>query len=137
MAQDVSLASMSLGELKKLHTKIINEVQKRERLSKLDVLKRIEQVAREAGLSVADLVGGKSGAAFSLPKASGPAKRGKTGKVKPKYQNPNNLSQTWTGRGRKPDWVKAHLGTGRALEALLIDKGPAIPPPPRKETQDA
>lgn len=27
-------------------------------------------------------------------------------KGKPKYQNPNNLEQTWTGRGKKPNWLK-------------------------------
>ncbi len=27
-------------------------------------------------------------------------------KGKPKYRNPNNPEQTWTGRGKKPNWLK-------------------------------
>jgi DNA-binding protein H-NS len=29
----------------------------------------------------------------------------KRAKVKPVYQNPDNSAQTWTGRGRTPQWV--------------------------------
>ena len=27
-------------------------------------------------------------------------------KGKPKYRNPDNPDQTWTGRGKKPNWLK-------------------------------
>lgn len=118
MATETSLASFSLLELKKLHARIVNEINKREQKLKLDVLKRIEQVAKEAGLSVAQLMNGET--PVKALKPAGVRKTG--GKAKPKYFNPNNVQQTWTGRGRKPDWVVAHLGTGRALEALLINK---------------
>ena len=29
--------------------------------------------------------------------------------ARPKYRNPKDESQTWTGRGRKPHWVVAYL----------------------------
>lgn len=35
----------------------------------------------------------------------------------PLYKKGN---QTWSGRGRQPGWVKAHLGAGGKLEDLLI-----------------
>ena len=35
--------------------------------------------------------------------------RKKIGTIKPKYQNPDNKAETWTGRGHKPKWVKAQL----------------------------
>ncbi len=31
----------------------------------------------------------------------------KRAKVKPVYRNPDNSSETWTGRGRSPKWVVA------------------------------
>ena len=40
--------------------------------------------------------------------------------VEPKYRNPNDANQTWTGRGRKPLWVVEHLENGGSLEEVLI-----------------
>jgi len=35
-----------------------------------------------------------------------------------KFKNPNNPEQTWSGMGRKPAWVKAHLAAGKDLNGL-------------------
>ncbi|WP_315828641.1 H-NS histone family protein [Bradyrhizobium sp. SZCCHNG3015] len=40
--------------------------------------------------------------------------------VKPKFQNPENPLQTWSGRGRQPHWLVALLAKGNALEDLKI-----------------
>jgi DNA-binding protein H-NS len=40
--------------------------------------------------------------------------------VKPKYRNPGDKKQVWTGRGRKPRWVLDSLEQGKTLEDLLI-----------------
>ena len=37
-------------------------------------------------------------------------------KVDPKYRNPANKQETWTGRGRQPKWVVALLKAGKKLE---------------------
>ena len=42
------------------------------------------------------------------------------GQVLPKYQNPDNHSEKWSGRGRKPKWVEEKLERGAKLEAFLI-----------------
>lgn len=41
-------------------------------------------------------------------------------KVLPKYQNPERPSETWSGRGRQPRWVAAHLSTGKKVDDLLV-----------------
>jgi DNA-binding protein H-NS len=41
-------------------------------------------------------------------------------KVTPKYRNPSNPSETWTGRGNKPMWVQNHLDLGGKKEDLKI-----------------
>jgi len=41
-------------------------------------------------------------------------------KVHPKYRNPERPSETWSGRGKQPRWVNAHLSSGRKVEDLLI-----------------
>lgn len=37
-----------------------------------------------------------------------------------RYAKPDDPSVTWTGRGRNPNWVKAHLAAGRPLTDLEI-----------------
>jgi len=47
--------------------------------------------------------------------------RGKArGKVKPKYRNPADASQTWSGRGKRPRWFNAALTAGKKEKDLLI-----------------
>jgi DNA-binding protein H-NS len=41
-------------------------------------------------------------------------------KALPKYANPQNLERAWSGRGRKPLWVIAHLEAGNSMDELLI-----------------
>ena len=41
-------------------------------------------------------------------------------KVAPKYRNPDNKQETWTGRGRQPKWVVAILKAGKKLEDIRI-----------------
>ncbi len=45
-----------------------------------------------------------------------------TPKVKgiPKYRSSIDPSLTWTGKGRKPEWVVTYLGNGGTLDQLLI-----------------
>lgn len=41
-------------------------------------------------------------------------------RVKVRFQDPDNLSNTWTGRGKQPNWLQAHLGNGRSLEEFEV-----------------
>lgn len=41
-------------------------------------------------------------------------------KVKPKYRNPDDRSETWTGRGRMPLWMVAMTKKGRKPEEFAI-----------------
>lgn len=42
--------------------------------------------------------------------------------VLPKYQNPKIPSETWSGRGKQPRWLKAQLRAGKKLNDLLINR---------------
>jgi DNA-binding protein H-NS len=41
-------------------------------------------------------------------------------KVLPKYQNPKDPAEKWSGRGKQPHWVQAQLKAGKKLEHFLI-----------------
>jgi len=42
--------------------------------------------------------------------------------VLPKYQNPKDPGETWSGRGKQPRWLKAQLRAGKKLNDLLIGR---------------
>ena len=75
----------------------------------------LEQTAL-LGLTPADLFDAAPATAVTeVPKS---AKRDASGA--PKYKDPNSAA-TWTGKGKPPLWVKAHLEAGGVKDDLLID----------------
>jgi DNA-binding protein H-NS len=42
--------------------------------------------------------------------------------VSPKYQNPDQPSETWAGRGKQPRWLAAKLGSGKRIDDFKIKK---------------
>lgn len=100
----IDLSSMSLEELKKLDKDISRAIAGFEQRKKAEALAALEAKAREMGFSLADLAGGKSGKSVSAPK----------------YQDPNDPTRTWTGRGRKPAWFNEALDAGTSPDDMLI-----------------
>jgi DNA-binding protein H-NS len=43
-------------------------------------------------------------------------------KVFPKYRNPKNPAETWSGRGKQPRWLATRLGAGSKLDDFLINR---------------
>ena len=102
----INLDGLSLKELKQLRKDVdaaITDFNDRERRQALE---EVEAFALERGLSMAD-----------LSELSGKRKRKP---AVPKYANPADPSQTWTGRGRRPRWVEAALAEGKSLDDLSI-----------------
>ena len=86
------------------------------------VIAQIVQMAKDAGLTASDIAkaldAGKS-AKVKSKTAKAPKAGKKTGKVAPKYRNPVNHAETWTGRGVSPKWV-AELKAAGTLDSALI-----------------
>ncbi|ROU01142.1 H-NS family nucleoid-associated regulatory protein [Histidinibacterium lentulum] len=105
----IDLSTMDRKDLEKLRKDIDKQI---ERLNKSDqkaALEAAERAAREHGFSLAELTGGAS------------AKAGRVKTVNPpRYRNPDNPSQTWTGKGRRPDWIKAAQEKGEDLSKFEI-----------------
>jgi len=77
---------------------------------------RFKELADKEGLTVAEVVGIRR-----KRKAVG-----ERAPVEPKYQNPKNLAETWSGRGRKPKWLEVALKkSGVKVEQFAI-KGPTV-----------
>jgi DNA-binding protein H-NS len=88
------------------------------------VLVKIVQMAKEAGLTAADItkaLGSANPKVVKAGKAPRAAKKGALAgkKVAAKYRNPANPDQTWTGRGVSPTWVQALKAAGTLDSALI------------------
>ncbi|MEW9921028.1 H-NS family nucleoid-associated regulatory protein [Marimonas sp. MJW-29] len=113
---EIDLKSMSAKQLEK-HLKDVKKalanVQARDRR---EAKKAAEKAAAEFGFTLSDLSEGA--AAPKKPrktraKAAGP-------KSKPKFANPENPKQTWTGKGRQPNWYRAQIEKGKTPESMAI-----------------
>src|SRR5206468_7350413 len=88
-------------------------------------LEELRRLAREAGYEVT---------LTRIGEDTGRRKRGQPGKsgkregdrrrspVQPKYRNPDNPSETWSGRGRQPRWLVAQLRAGGRIDDFSIKR---------------
>lgn len=81
--------------------KALNAAKDRERA---ELKHKISSLAENAGFSVNELFGARG--------------RGKS--VTVKYMNPDNRTETWTGRGRKPNWLVAKLSKGAKMGDFAV-----------------
>lgn len=102
----IDLEGLSLKELKQLQKDVESAVTEFKDRERRRALAEVEAFARERGLTAADLTELSS-------------KRTRKSAA-PKYANPADSSQTWTGRGRRPRWIEAALAAGKSLEDMLI-----------------
>lgn len=69
---------------------------------------RFAEMAKAEGLALEDIIG--------------TAARKTRRPVPPKFRNPADSTQTWSGRGKRPRWFHAALDSGMTPEDMLIDK---------------
>lgn len=103
----LELENMSRNELLQLRDDIDKALVNAEKRERKAALEAAEKAAAEFGFPLSDLLDGAS-------------KNTKAQKSKAKYRNPNAPEQTWTGRGRKPQWVHDALKSGADITELEI-----------------
>ena len=79
-------------------------------------LDKIVALLKKAGLTAQDIAAAMQGG--KKRKAAGKSKLAGI-KIAPKYRNPADKSQTWTGRGRAPAWVAELYEQGKLEKALI------------------
>jgi DNA-binding protein H-NS len=95
-----------------------------------DIKAKIDALLQESGLTLDDVYQRR---AAKHTKGSKSHLKGST--VAPKYRNPEDPAQTWTGRGRQPAWFAAALKKrGVTEESLLIGGGKATTKKATKKT---
>lgn len=103
----VNVDKMTLREIHDLEVKLAKaKLQARDK-ARVELRDKIEKIVDGSGFSVAELFG------FT-------AKGKGRGKSVAKYANPDDRSETWTGRGRKPNWLLAKLKKGASADDFAI-----------------
>jgi DNA-binding protein H-NS len=102
---DINLNELSLKELKDLQSQIAKAIATFEDRRKRAALAEVEEMLRAKG--------------FTLSDVTSVATKGKSLSAA-KYANPANPADTWTGRGRKPNWFIDAIASGMSPEAMAI-----------------
>ena len=108
----IDLKALSPKELQSLITNAEAHMQEAKTTQVQEIRKKIDTLLNNAGLALADVYPTRGGKV---------SKAGKRALVAPKYRNPEDASQTWSGRGKRPLWMVAALKRrGVTLDSLLI-----------------
>jgi DNA-binding protein H-NS len=100
---DRELEKMELDDLWNLHQRIIDILDRKLENEKRRLQNQLDELGRRFG-----------GVPAEVPQ------RRPYPEVKPKYQNPNEPSETWSGRGKTPRWVAELIAAGRKLDEFKI-----------------
>ena len=104
MAKD--LAALSHKDLLKLKQDVEKALRDSETRARKEARKAAEKAAAEFGFSLDDVA--SNGTPRKKPVSP------------PKYRNPDNHDETWSGRGRKPRWLNEAIAAGTDISALEI-----------------
>lgn len=104
------LSTLTHGDLLTLQANVAKALAETEAKNRKAAADELRARARELGFDVNDLFGKSGSTGAAKTKTPSPAK----------FANPENELETWSGRGRKPSWVIAHLDAGKPLDDLAI-----------------
>jgi DNA-binding protein H-NS len=102
----LNVDKLSLKELIALDAKIKVALANARAKGKSEIKQKMADLARSHGFDVSELFGNQRG--------------NRVGKGIAKYANPTDATDTWTGRGRKPNWLVARMKKGAKLSDFEI-----------------
>ena len=105
----IDLKSLNHNQLNDLITKAQSRQHEMKKEKVVKLREKVHALIKAEGYSFDDIFGGARG-----------GKRRSTGKVAPKYRNPADTTQTWSGRGKHPRWFNDALKAGKKEKDLLI-----------------
>jgi DNA-binding protein H-NS len=112
MNRKFTLDAMSIDEMWQLHEEVSAVLSVRLTSEKRQLEKRLAQLRREKEMRQSEAVDNRANNATR--------ERRKYPRVSAKYRNPNEPSETWSGRGKQPRWLTAALKTGHTIDEFVI-----------------
>jgi DNA-binding protein H-NS len=124
----INLDSLSPAELQALIKNAEAQMESARKNHVKEVRTKIDGILASAGLTIGEVYPTRGGKGTKGPKAA----------VAPKYRNPDNAAQTWSGRGKRPVWFNEALKKkGVTAETLLIAGTTAKAAPAKKAAKKA
>jgi DNA-binding protein H-NS len=111
-ASPIELEGMSLDALAGLQRQVEAELLRKHKARQSEALQQIARLAAEAELGVEDVIAHLEGRRRKGKRSSGT--------LPPRYRDPEDPSNTWAGRGKRPKWLEAKLAADATLEDFLI-----------------
>lgn len=109
----VDLKNLSPKELQALIAGAHAQMQESHATQIRTVREKMDAVLKNAGLTLDEVYPTRRSKGMKVAKKSS---------VAPKYRNPENAEQTWSGRGKRPLWLAGALKKrGAAIENFLIE----------------
>jgi DNA-binding protein H-NS len=112
MSKKFSLDAMSVDEMWQLHEEVNAALSIRLTSEKRELEKRLAQLRREKEMRQSEEMESRT--------RDVPRERRKYPRVFAKYRNPNEPSETWSGRGKQPRWLTAALKLGHTIDEFAI-----------------
>jgi DNA-binding protein H-NS len=103
---DPLLDELSVLELKELGGRVVSAIAARQADARAALREEFRELAQAAGYTLAEVLDGRRGG------------KGKAGEAK--FANPDDSGETWSGRGRMPNWLSSRLKAGASLEAFRL-----------------
>jgi DNA-binding protein H-NS len=113
--EHLNLENLSDEQLRELQAHVGQTIDERVR-NRLDEYRRI---ARDAGY---ELTLTRIGEEPRRRRGRSGGRDDRRSEIAPKYRNPQNQTETWSGRGREPKWLQHQIAAGKSREDFLIDR---------------
>ena len=113
---DIDLAKLSISDLNELEKKISSERSGRAVRDRIKLIDDIKSLAKQRGFELKIDV--KNSRITILQHKT---ERNPDFKPSPKFVNPDNPNETWSGRGKRTAWLKKALASGKQLEDFLVE----------------
>lgn len=104
----IDLSKLSIEEMEALAKEIEAEILNRREAERERVLAQMRELAASIGTTPEELFRRSGGKVAEKV-------------VAVKYRNPDDPAQTWTGRGKRPQWVVEALAAGKTLDDLAAE----------------
>lgn len=106
----MDLSKYTPEELQWLKKDIDKELTSRRKMDAKKAQKELKSVAERYGFTLNELVSGQT---------AKPARS----KGDVRFRHPQDSNKSWSGRGRKPVWIKEWEASGRILDELRVEQG--------------
>jgi DNA-binding protein H-NS len=98
---------LKLKELLRIEADLKDIITERKQVEAKEVRNEVQEFIQKRGFNLQEL-------GFTR------TQKGYKATMAPKYRNPDNPKETWTGHGRKPNWMLSAFGKGAKLDDFRV-----------------